>query len=166
MWRWSQVVKKTGSVMTVFSTYVEVILLMPACAATLWSFLHVCGGDPVPCESIKKSNEFSPRMWRWSCKFNQLLILLPVFSTYVEVILNQKLQHYQLQWFSPRMWRWSSLGVVKMMKQMVFSTYVEVILSSSGLETIVIGFLHVCGGDPYNNFGTRFETLFSSQKWS
>ena len=51
----------------VFSTYVEVILVMLLALKTYQSILHVCGGDPLGFDDS------------WAKK--------AVFSTYVEVIL-------------------------------------------------------------------------------
>ena len=51
---------------SVFSTYVEVILVRNPTEITSWSFLHVCGGDP--------------------CSPGAKYKLHRVFSTYVEVI--------------------------------------------------------------------------------
>ena len=66
MWRWSWhfsnfIVKKF-----IFSTYVEVILIIMVIIQLKQHFLHVCGGDPMLC----------------SITTNQAII----FSTYVEVI--------------------------------------------------------------------------------
>ena len=49
---------------SIFSTYVEVILLSILVLVRLTYFLHVCGGDP-GCQVISISSPvFSPRMWR------------------------------------------------------------------------------------------------------
>ena len=54
-------------VLSVFSTYVEVILVLIVHLFSIMCFLHVCGGDP-----------------QIGCAF---VIITKVFSTYVEVIL-------------------------------------------------------------------------------
>ncbi len=50
--------------MTIFSTYVEVILSNGVQIAPEKYFLHVCGGDPNERNYGKIKLEFSPRMWR------------------------------------------------------------------------------------------------------
>ena len=65
MWRWSLFLERLLSDLNVFSTYVEVILKLPAIADSC--ILHVCGGDPLGFDDS------------WAKK--------AVFSTYVEVIL-------------------------------------------------------------------------------
>ena len=50
--------------LSVFSTYVEVILDLFDEVGIDLSFLHVCGGDPKVDEPTKEEKEFSPRMWR------------------------------------------------------------------------------------------------------
>ena len=67
MWRWSLWRSLGWRFKEVFSTYVEVILDWHIEFNPLWSFLHVCGGDPEMTVTASFSNKFSPRMWRWSC---------------------------------------------------------------------------------------------------
>ena len=52
--------------------------------------LHVCGDDPYPVAIFRKTNWYSPRMWRWSHKFMDKFTMILVFSTYVEMILKKK----------------------------------------------------------------------------
>ena len=95
MWRWSLLAKIFLSYSFVFSTYVEMILfLLPI---KLWntSVLHVCGDDPISSAVRKVVNACSPRMWRWSYFLRQLHNFLAVFSTYVEMILNQALFRFK-----------------------------------------------------------------------
>ena len=49
---------------SVFSTYVEVILLDDLVNKGYLGFLHVCGGDPMRMILSPKQLMFSPRMWR------------------------------------------------------------------------------------------------------
>ena len=46
MWRWSYDYVMSPDFSMIFSTYVEVILLLWVCAPPGTNFLHVCGGDP------------------------------------------------------------------------------------------------------------------------
>ena len=56
--------KRLGHGNTVFSTYVEVILISAAKDAEGLGFLHVCGGDPRDGFTLLAMGLFSPRMWR------------------------------------------------------------------------------------------------------
>ena len=49
--------------------------------------LHVCGGDPQGNATKPTNAKYSPRMWRWSQLTSGTPTMVPVFSTYVEVIL-------------------------------------------------------------------------------
>ena len=49
---------------TIFSTYVEVILLLDSSQPAVVDFLHVCGGDPIVVRFKAIKARFSPRMWR------------------------------------------------------------------------------------------------------
>ena len=149
MWRWSWLWALFQTSKWVFSTYVEVILVMSSSAEMMSGFLHVCGGDPATYLRNLISNRFSPRMWRWSYNTQNALIFPHVFSTYVEVILcfvfgnisnvgflhvcggdpGCQPQALTVVVFSPRMWRWSRSCRSILMNFLVFSTYVEVILS-------------------------------------
>ena len=73
--------------LAVFSTYVEMILDYTIEYNGKTSILHVCWDDP--CTWIRCSNVvvYSPRMWRWSSLRIFSRVPLPVFSTYVEMIL-------------------------------------------------------------------------------
>ena len=87
MWRWSYWLVDLDRVNTVFSTYVEVILVNYHLSISYFRFLHVCGGDPNLFNAMLDKIEFSPRMWRWSWVSPKLISSISVFSTYVEVIL-------------------------------------------------------------------------------
>ena len=76
---------------SVFSTYVEVILKLLRENVGIKGFLHVCGGDPKWLRTLTIQNKFSPRMWRWSYDARDSTLMINVFSTYVEVILNARL---------------------------------------------------------------------------
>ena len=68
-----------------FSTYVEVFLLMAVFSKVQRAFLHVCGGVSLVVLAVVPLPSFSPRMWR--CFQVVVLMLRPslLFSTYVEV---------------------------------------------------------------------------------
>ena len=46
MWRWSQLTDALKDSLSVFSTYVEMILVIYTIFIFVWSILHVCGDDP------------------------------------------------------------------------------------------------------------------------
>ena len=48
----------------VFSTYVEVILIIVFLFVSRVSILHVCGGDPIQAFIFANIIMYSPRMWR------------------------------------------------------------------------------------------------------
>ena len=87
MWRWSRWRSCRSQQCSVFSTYVEVILLKIRNCFVNWSVLHVCGGDPFASICACIWSKCSPRMWRWSWIFVTPVSQDSVFSTYVEVIL-------------------------------------------------------------------------------
>ena len=66
MWRWSRLLWMVVYTQTIFSTYVEVILIFIRLQILHEHFLHVCGGDPLTSWLKSISFKFSPRMWRWS----------------------------------------------------------------------------------------------------
>ena len=153
---------------------------------TFSSFLHVCGGDPLPCDFTSLIFLFSPRMWRWSwLQYSQLHMsfvfstyveVIPmqkynpknykkVFSTYVEVILVHEERLDGSKKFSPRMWRWSWIWDSTVRLFEVFSTYVEVILVSTSGTLASISFLHVCGGDPHLVLMPQDWSKFSPRMW-
>ena len=152
----------------VFSTYVEVILPYAFAFATAFCILHVCGGDPSLFRLPRTYPEYSPRMWRWSLLSVLLCLAIGVFSTYVEVILLSAVVTLECPsilhvcggdpywsnkfspWivYSPRMWRWSLQTQFGLTLRQVFSTYVEVIPDNKRSESMSVGILHVCGGDP------------------
>ena len=53
-----------NTMIEVFSTYVEVILILVGEKLIENSFLHVCGGDPRVHDGFAWDVKFSPRMWR------------------------------------------------------------------------------------------------------
>ena len=88
MWRWSyRAISHLGG-LCVFSTYVEVILILFSALFQGTSILHVCGGDPYCIYSCWRFWWYSPRMWRWSWFSAHFWTVTTVFSTYVEVILD------------------------------------------------------------------------------
>ena len=66
MWRWSPAPTTWNISATVFSTYVEVILIVSCSFYFPSRILHVCGGDPKGITASHKFFVYSPRMWRWS----------------------------------------------------------------------------------------------------
>ena len=148
MWRWSRFDSCYTDRLAVFSTYVEVILCNIDLKGKQTSILHVCGGDPTDVVKCCFPTLYSPRMWRWSSFHFISLLVMQVFSTYVEVILKAKVKEqdhfcilhvcggdpwlhiiFKLKYrYSPRMWRWSSINFGMDPSNVVFSTYVEVIL--------------------------------------
>ena len=165
MWRWFLITSADQLVDGVFSTYVEVILVV-----SIWFQVFV---------------KYSPRMWRWSLRRWLTNEFKPVFSTYVEVILRWKLS-CPLPWsilhvcggdpelglsslnnmkYSPRMWRWSPSRSGNKWKQSVFSTYVEVIPALRSINLASLRILHVCGGDPINNRPSRNINAYSPRMW-
>ena len=185
MWRWSSTIDVSDTNIVVFSTYVEVILLLAHRQGINCSILHVCGGDPFVWICHKILLKYSPRMWRWS--WHPRLNQTPsrVFSTYVEVIL----WPFNFQWiaicilhvcggdpqviieescrkrYSPRMWRWSWCITIVRIVSLVFSTYVEVIPWDLISFSVWVCILHVCGGDPnFWHFYNPFER-YSPRMW-
>ena len=168
MWRWSRLHRFWSNPVCVFSTYVEVILPIFHSDGSTDSILHVCGGDPKSSLRDAYVSMYSPRMWRWSLAATLQEKNQAVFSTYVEVILSRSqnaaslwcilhvcggdpwssVTAYPLWVYSPRMWRWSYLFVHLRLKVQVFSTYVEVIPWCKLHTSMNQSILHVCGGDP------------------
>ena len=127
MWRWSLSTFLPWPVEGVFSTYVEVILLVALSQHKCSGILHVCGGDPNTRVLYILLIVYSPRMWRWSHAYDQMAADQAVFSTYVEVIPiiifctsnvwcilhvcggdpHTRLSMSSVCQYSPRMWRWS-----------------------------------------------------------
>ena len=66
MWRWSLTWYISQSPITVFSTYVEMILVTFEQMVVILSILHVCGDDPNMITITSEALRYSPRMWRWS----------------------------------------------------------------------------------------------------
>ena len=128
MWRWSLSTFLPWPVEGVFSTYVEVILLVALSQHKCSGILHVCGGDPNTRVLYILLIVYSPRMWRWSWQaptihFSWCCILHVCGGdpTSLQVIHGDHL---------------------------VFSTYVEVILMLQVQLAMNKCILHVCGGDP------------------
>ena len=177
MWRWSYFESVYQNLLEVFSTYVEVILWCLCSNIYSNCILHVCGGDPSKFAIIYFFRWYSPRMWRWSYDRSVSPEKRQVFSTYVEVILIAFICMENLIWilhvcggdppesgllggedrYSPRMWRWSPPLTYIYIITLVFSTYVEVILTQKRYRILVLGILHVCGGDP---IGSQFKSIY------
>ena len=164
MWRWSRLRSKLNVCNCVFSTYVEVIPITPLRLKIGLSILHVCGGDPLVCVGGRNGYVYSPRMWRWSPAASALALWARVFSTYVEVIPDNKRSEsmsvgilhvcggdpspwpssFFHKLYSPRMWRWSHDIRAVARHIYVFSTYVEVILTDLVGAVLDWGILHTC----------------------
>ena len=152
MWRWSWFRLLDLAVDSVFSTYVEVILLHDFYKSIHLSILHVCGGDPILLLELICCLLYSPRMWRWSYSWRkwktETISILHVCGGDPSMLLSgcKNIE------YSPRMWRWSPSWKITISKILVFSTYVEVIpgcmMSFSSTSCI----LHVCGGDPFTAY--------------
>ena len=145
MWRWSSRSASAAEKGAVFSTYVEMILLIAIKGPSASSILHVCGDDPGRC------------LWTIS--------KLWVFSTYVEMILCEK-KFVGKRWCilhvcgdDPTPW----MGMTKLRR--VFSTYVEMILSTFVNIRLPARILHVCGDDPDIANANKQVTLYSPRMW-
>ncbi len=185
MWRWSWTPEPSILSNKVFSTYVEMILLIWACAAVGPSVLHVCGDDPIHSTCTAMTSKCSPRMWRWSYSSIIAGSRKRVFSTYVEMILWKLLSNSRhlgvlhvcgddpnvvqtlrvIARCSPRMWRWSPLNRHFFTIITVFSTYVEMILLPPIVSSYWGGVLHVCGDDPKLIGISNLEPMCSPRMW-
>ena len=87
MWRCFLFSGRARPGIAVFSTYVEVFLILSILDEDAVSFLHVCGGVSLMKKNIILSSEFSPRMWRCFSIGDCIPYHGRVFSTYVEVFL-------------------------------------------------------------------------------
>ena len=151
MWRWSWAGCIDRRYRFVFSTYVEMILLVIIVLLHFFGILHVCGDDPIFLFSIRIASEYSPRMWRWSLAlagirslFKSILHVCGDDPNRVKLLETEKR-------YSPRMWRWSLHFSFLSPKVNVFSTYVEMILKQLEDERECKCILHVCGDDPIEN---------------
>ena len=113
MWRWSLLLSPLLHNQTVFSTYVEVILLFSSLICEPLGILHVCGGDPTSRKLFKIKWWYSPRMWRWSWLtsnpgHHQDSILHVCGGDPLLPCLSSNRSQY-----SPRMWRWSPCLAIK-----------------------------------------------------
>ena len=66
MWRWSSFTIVSEPLLSVISTYVEMILVLRPWLAISFRDLHVCGDDPHTLGKFGCLGWWSPRMWRWS----------------------------------------------------------------------------------------------------
>ena len=92
MWRCFFVKVTTTVAGTIFSTYVEVFLMLNRGALNGGNFLHVCGGVSPPDAMPFAPGSFSPRMWRCFHHFDRRGGHGKIFSTYVEVFPRAWLQ--------------------------------------------------------------------------
>ena len=150
MWRCFYMANPYAYLCEVFSTHVEVFLILTLGLIAVLSFLHACGGVSSMSLMDIKSVSFSPRMWR--CFFPRRMrhSASKVFSTHVEVFLTSDKvsassasflhacggvswdgrHHGRFREFSPRMWRCFSPSVASCRRGLVFSTHVEVFLKT------------------------------------
>ena len=145
----------------------------------------MCGGDPADHLTVRNSEEYSPRVWRWSPRHQFSNTCRSVFSTCVEVILTEKelklhsasILHVcggdpkarssraATSSYSPRVWRWSQL-IYRLHKiHLVFSTCVEVILIALNDTHEQCSILHVCGGDPNDIPDQLRKYKYSPRVW-
>ena len=147
--------------------------------------LHVCGDDPSSIAEDGSFELYSPRMWRWSYRSISYVLHMPVFSTYVEMILYYiffvvfivcilhvcgddpcfGLPARLYASYSPRMWRWSPYPTNAPSTIIVFSTYVEMILKMTTYSLIYTSILHVCGDDPIASRRHLKRTRYSPRMW-
>ena len=166
MWRCFHECSSVGSHRRIFSTYVEVFLLVRIELCRRSDFLHVCGGVSKHIVHAFALTEFSPRMWRCFWEFTFARPSRVIFSTYVEVFPCPEPEpesrcdflHVcggvsrligsarRCKIFSPRMWRCFCLFVRTFLISKIFSTYVEVFPWSLSRSHPSLHFLHVCGG--------------------
>ena len=85
MWRCFFVKVTTTVAGTIFSTYVEVFLMLNRGALNGGNFLHVCGGVSFSVFQTRRIRTFSPRMWRCFSARRYAFCARFIFSTYVEV---------------------------------------------------------------------------------
>ena len=124
-------------------------------------------------------------MWRWSYRSISYVLHMPVFSTYVEMILYYiffvvfivcilhvcgddpcfGLPARLYASYSPRMWRWSPYPTNAPSTIIVFSTYVEMILKMTTYSLIYTSILHVCGDDPIASRRHLKRTRYSPRMW-
>ena len=130
----------------IFSTYVEVFLLLIRLKVLPKYFLHVCGGVSEWFRDENLQDSFSPRMWRcFSCAYVARYVT-KIFSTYVEVFLRSVAGmenrlyflhvcggvsaaygfDMRVYGFSPRMWGCFQVSLSASDANAIFSTYVEV----------------------------------------
>ena len=125
MWRCFQRNLRTRYGRGIFSTYVEVFPIRAMAWKPYQNFLHVCGGVSEVKTQADKGVSFSPRMWRCFLQAFAIFDIASIFSTYVEVFLEQELKRkllgnflhvcggvsakqrlpFRKSGFSPRMWR-------------------------------------------------------------
>ena len=165
-WRCFHILAKWLRVLQVFSTCVEVFLSMLRRLAAQTSFLHVRGGVSSGWKKREKIRKFSPRAWR--CFYTNAIQewAWRVFSTCVEVFLQNPSQRsstssflhvrggvsgYEVRYcnwreFSPRAWRCFRGSHLEPLHLCVFSTCVEVFPARRVFKNVLEGFLHVRGG--------------------
>ena len=127
--------------------------------------LHVCGGDPAATSAFGAVKGYSPRMWRWSSIIRGNNLIIPVFSTYVEVIpiqlFSSNVANCILHVCGGDPWVCVTLPVLSI----VFSTYVEVIPYGRKRDEALYSILHVCGGDPAERISISTTNRYSPRMW-
>ena len=151
---------------TVFSTSVEVFPIEQIAADLCGRLLHVRGGVSLISGRFWTQKRSSPRPWRCFHRANELLRFHPVFSTSVEVFLDEGCTEEEPECLlhvrggvsrmgfdaslssssSPRPWRCFHFSECTSRLREVFSTSVEVFLRSSKPTAVLRCLLHVRGG--------------------
>ena len=165
MWRCFSIFDYVDSGACVFSTHVEMFLLVSLLMMRLQGFLHACGDVSMVVSMVVLIITFSPRMWRCFLLKRKGRSKIVVFSTHVEMFPDICLigwtgsgflhacgdvssQASPILWvdaFSPRMWRCFQYARCYSESSEVFSTHVEMFLVFLFLMMMFVSFLHACG---------------------
>ena len=165
MWRWSYIRYRAKWWKLVISTYVEMIPHYISPIYKTVGDLHVCGDDPKQIDKLNLAVLWSPRMWRWSLSKIGSKLSKAVISTYVEMILSNRLRNF---------WQASDLHVCGddpnscnywKPEHAVISTYVEMIPTPAVPFAIFLGDLHVCGDDPKYCLHHQSNYSWSPRMW-
>ena len=169
----------------VFSTHVEVFLLLSVIIISNSGFLHARGGVSAFFMSSPPVTWFSPRTWRCFSIKKAVGQLANVFSTHVEVFPGSEkatstksgflharggvscpqLRMYMTIVFSPRTWRCFSRESKSSSCSSVFSTHVEVFLVTAKVGREGVCFLHARGGVSYIGKICKLHFPFSPRTW-
>ena len=173
MWRCFSESHKKELYDYVFSTHVEMFLVVFMIPVLLLRFLHACGDVSKRISRTLCSSLFSPRMWR--CFYERAGEERAgwVFSTHVEMFRSRLISRRNLMsflhacgdvsrqedeapWrrlFSPRLWRCFRSVYGRSFLLTVFSTHVEMFLAMRFRSIGQVRFLHACGDVSYIGLG-------------